>query len=237
MHPNTLLKNETMKKLSIAITLLLAIPFAMQAQLDDVAYLDNYLEVCKKKEATFVKKVIAHEGDVYEGHVESLNGDIRVVGFYRDKQLTVEHGKFSYYHENGKLESQGMYTHGKKTGVWKRFDQFGNPKADKIYDASVLNNITYSKVTEQPVFNADYVSLSDYLTRSVQNSGKKIRGSMKAEFIVEKDGSVSDVYLLEGVDASVDAEIKNALNNMPKWTPGKNKGQHVRVAMNFEMKF
>ena len=226
-----------MKTLSIAITMLFAIPFVANGQLEDVAYLDTYLEVCKKNEASFVKKLIAQKGDVYEGHINSLDGNTRVTGFYKNEQMTIEHGLFSYYHENGKLESQGHFEYGKKTGVWKRFDKFGNPKSDKIYDASALNNITYSQVSEQPVFNKDYTSLSDYIVRSVQNSGKRVKGKMRAEFVVEKDGSVSDVYLLEGIDASVDAEIKNALANMPKWTPGMNKGQQVRVAMNFEMKF
>ena len=226
-----------MKKSSFAITMLFALPLFVSAQVDDVAYLDTYLEDCKKKEAEYVKKLVAQEGNVYEGHIESLDGDIRVIGFYKDEQMTVEHGLFTFYHDNGKKESEGRYEYGKKTGVWKRYDRHGSPKTDKIYDASALENITYSVVSEQPMFNKEYVSLSEYITRSVQNQGKKVKGEIKAEFIVEKDGSVSDIYLTEGIDASVDAEIKNALKNMPKWTPGKNNGQHVRVSMNFAMKF
>ena len=52
---------------------------------------------------------------------------------------------------------------------------------------------------------------------------------MICTFVVEKDGSISDVNVAKSVDPSLDKEAVRVLKQMPKWTPGKQKGEPVRV--------
>ena len=47
--------------------------------------------------------------------------------------------------------------------------------------------------------------------------------------MVEKDGSISDVHVLRGVDPSLDKEAVRVVKSMPRWTPGKQNGITVRV--------
>lgn len=55
-----------------------------------------------------------------------------------------------------------------------------------------------------------------------------IQGRVTVRFIVNKDGSVTDVTVLKGVDRDLDKEAVRAVKSMPKWQPGKNNGVAVR---------
>ena len=56
-----------------------------------------------------------------------------------------------------------------------------------------------------------------------------IQGRVSCSFVVEKDGSVTDVQVLRGVDPSLDKEAIRVITAMPKWKPGKQRGKPVRV--------
>ena len=56
-------------------------------------------------------------------------------------------------------------------------------------------------------------------------------------FIVEKDGSVSNAKVQKSVSEELDAEALRVVNAMPKWTPGMQKGQAVRVKYNLPVTF
>ena len=49
------------------------------------------------------------------------------------------------------------------------------------------------------------------------------------DFVVNKDGSIVDVHILKGVDASLDNEAVRVVKSMPKWSPGRQRGKAVRV--------
>ena len=55
-----------------------------------------------------------------------------------------------------------------------------------------------------------------------------ITGRVFVSFIIEKDGSISDVTILKGVDPDLDKEAVRLVTKMPRWTPGKNDGVPVR---------
>ncbi|MBO4821322.1 MAG: TonB family protein [Prevotella sp.] len=66
---------------------------------------------------------------------------------------------------------------------------------------------------------------------------KNIQGRVIVDFIVETDGSVSNVKVLKGVDPSLDKEAVRVVKTMPKWDPGKQNGQPVRVRKNLPVTF
>jgi protein TonB len=67
-----------------------------------------------------------------------------------------------------------------------------------------------------------------------------IHGKVYITFIVENDGSVTNVKVVKGVDPLIDDEAVKAVKSSPKWTPGKQKGVAVRVSyiiiLNFQIK-
>ncbi|MBQ6768622.1 MAG: TonB family protein [Prevotella sp.] len=64
-----------------------------------------------------------------------------------------------------------------------------------------------------------------------------ISGRVVVGFVVEKDGSISHVQVLRGVDPSLDKEAVRVVKSMPKWNPGMQKGIPVRVKFNIPISF
>jgi protein TonB len=65
----------------------------------------------------------------------------------------------------------------------------------------------------------------------------KIRGTVFLTFIVEKDGTVSNVTVIKGVHPSLDEEAVKAIGESPKWSPGLQRGQPVRVRFQIPLSF
>jgi protein TonB len=65
----------------------------------------------------------------------------------------------------------------------------------------------------------------------------KIRGTVFLTFIVEKDGSVSNVTVVRGVNPLLDNEAVKAISESPKWTPGLQRGEAVRVRYSIPLNF
>jgi protein TonB len=65
----------------------------------------------------------------------------------------------------------------------------------------------------------------------------KIRGTVFLTFIVEKDGSVSNVTVVKGVDPLLDNEAVKTISESPKWTPGLQRGEAVRVRYSIPLNF
>ena len=66
---------------------------------------------------------------------------------------------------------------------------------------------------------------------------KGIQGTAYVTFVVEKDGSISNVKVLRGFDKACDEESVRVIKNMPNWKPGNQRGEAVRVQFNLPIKF
>jgi periplasmic protein TonB len=64
-----------------------------------------------------------------------------------------------------------------------------------------------------------------------------IQGRVFVTFVVERDGSVTDVQVLRGIGGGCDEEAVRVIRNMPKWIPGKQRGKPVRVQFNMPILF
>ena len=64
-----------------------------------------------------------------------------------------------------------------------------------------------------------------------------VEGTVHVAFVVSTSGKVSGIQILRPVDPALDAEAKRVLMSAPTWTPGKQRGKPVRVAMSIPIKF
>ena len=71
--------------------------------------------------------------------------------------------------------------------------------------------------------------LSEHIKYPVVAEENGIQGRVIATFVVERDGSITDVKVIKSVDPSLDKEAIRVLKSMPKWIPGKQNGSAVRV--------
>ena len=64
-----------------------------------------------------------------------------------------------------------------------------------------------------------------------------IQGRVICTFVVERDGSITDVKVARSVDPSLDKEAVRVVSSMPKWIPGKQNGSAVRVKYTLPVTF
>jgi len=97
-------------------------------------YMTNHMEVTdNKKEASYICKIVDESEMGYQVKAYFLTGELKMEGWFQDKELTQPHGEFTYYYQNGQIESKGEFMEGSKFGLWERYDFEGNPKPEKIY--------------------------------------------------------------------------------------------------------
>ena len=71
--------------------------------------------------------------------------------------------------------------------------------------------------------------LHDHMKYPAVAEENGIQGRVICTFVVERDGSITDVKVVKSVDPSLDKEAIRVLKSMPKWIPGKQNGSAVRV--------
>ena len=71
--------------------------------------------------------------------------------------------------------------------------------------------------------------ISEYIRYPERAKADNIQGRILCSFIVKKDGTVSNIEIVNGLDPELDNEALRVLSMMPKWTPGKNGCETVSV--------
>lgn len=99
----------------------------------------------------------------------------------------------------------------------------------------------YDVVEQMPSFPGGISGLRTYLNQNIRYPAEAqencVQGRVIVRFVVEKDGHISDVTVLRSVDPSLDKEAVRVIRNMPRWTPGKQGGEPVRVRYNVPVSF
>lgn len=92
-----------------------------------------------------------------------------------------------------------------------------------------------------PTFPGGNGALMAYLSKSIKYPAiaeeNGIQGRVVCSFVVERDGSVSDIRIVKSVDPSLDKEAQRVIASMPKWIPGRQNGQAVRVKYSLPVTF
>lgn len=99
----------------------------------------------------------------------------------------------------------------------------------------------YQVVGQQPSFPGGREELFKYLAYNVKYpidaAKNKIEGRVLVTFVVEHDGSISNVNVANSVYPSLDKESIRVVSGMPKWIPGKANGKTVRVKYTIPITF
>ena len=107
-------------------------------------------------------------------------------------------------------------------------------KNDKVFDV----------VEQMPEYPGGMQALFEFISQNIKYPAdaqkQKVEGRVLAKFVIETDGSISDLEVVKHAFPSLDAEAVRVIQAMPKWIPGRQKGQAVRVKfvmpINFSLK-
>ena len=114
-------------------------------------------------------------------------------------------------------------------------------KTTKVTKKTSATDKVYEVCEQMPIFPGGDAAMMKYLSENVKYPALAIKaqeqGRVVVSFTVEKDGAISDVKVARSVTPSLDAEAVRVVKAMPKWTPGKQDGQLVRVRYNVPVSF
>lgn len=109
-------------------------------------------------------------------------------------------------------------------------------------DPGTPDNPIFEVVEHMPEFTGGGMpALMEYLSKNIKYPEaamkKGIQGRGIVQFVVEKDGSITNVKILRSVDPELDKEAVRVVSAMPKWKPGTQRGEAVRVRFTVPVMF
>ena len=100
---------------------------------------------------------------------------------------------------------------------------------------------TFIAVEQMPEFPGGQEGLVNYLVENLnypeKAKAKKITGKVYVSFVVEKDGSISNVKVLRDIGYGCGEEAVRVVKAMPRWNPGMHRGKLVRVQYTLPLNF
>lgn len=203
-----------------------------------VVVLDNVIHEMKKPEPE--KKIEPAKSDPVKVKTIAVSSNIVVVD---KKELPeppsikeMQDAVISNKTQDGEIKPNLVINNVVATG---NGDGLGKEGAATGWDANAIVGI--EGVDEYPEFADGMKAFTKYMERNLrypsQAQEEGIKGKVFISFVVEIDGSITDVKVLRGIGFGCDEEAIKVIKKSPLWKPGKNKGTPVRVRYNMPINF
>ena len=112
---------------------------------------------------------------------------------------------------------------------------------DIVWKDDDANDELYVVVEEMPEYPGGMRAMNEYLAANIKYPQtaleKGIQGKVFVSFVIEHDGSVSNVKVTRSIGGGCDEEAVRVIKSMPKWRPGKQMGKTVRVSYTLPVSF
>jgi TonB family protein len=153
-----------------------------------------------------------------------ISGEKRVSTFYTKDKLN---GDFTVFYKNGKI---------KRTEKW----QEGEWQEGECFDDSG-NKTDYCSYQEMAEFTGGFPALYNFIGQELKYPKyaqmRGIQGVVKVQFVVDTDGSITDVKIKNGIEDSLNEEALRIVNAMPKWKPARFEGKLVKMDFTLPIRF
>lgn len=157
-------------------------------------------------------------------------------------------GKWIEFDEDFKnVIADGLIAHGDKDSTWYRRDNGFVIKQEHYKDGRLLSYTdntgitTFSQVDGMPEFPGGIEALSRFLARNIRYPAvareNGTQGKVIISFMVEEDGTLTDVHVSRGIGDGCDEESRRVIALSSPWKPGVKDGQAVRVAYSIPISF
>lgn len=169
------------------------------------------------------------------------------------QMLADGNGYYKEYDDHFKnVTDEGPVKNGKPDGKWTGYDEGMKVHFFEVYDNGKLvsgistgekgDTVKYSGARDvEPQFKGGLPAFYKYISRSVNypdfERSHGIQGKVILSFVVERDGKITSIKVLNAVSVNIDAEAVRVLQASPKWSPGSRLGRNVRVQYSIPMNF
>lgn len=218
----------------------------------------NWKPVKVIKESYYFMQQINYGDTLFVARSYKTAGNMLQQESYSDADLTIAHGRFAWYDEEGRIDSSGIVKNRKKAGTWVYYNDtlgldlsitYTNGREAERRDyrsrliASAAGTQTFDaekkyndsiKASQPPadekeaMFEGGPKGYKKYLEKNLNPPENLIKpGTVKVALIINKEGRVEDVHLLQSLQYSADAEAFRVLTSMPAWQPAWQNGKNV----------
>ena len=238
------LRKDTGKRNLMAILVMFAIGVAIAAFVAIKGVVENAMKqdvaieadvelakLAEKKEAKVEKK---EEPKIEKIEVEKVKSSVKFVPpvIKKDDEVKPEEELKSQEELNKTNTAIGAFDvkgNDEAAGeVLKAKEVIAQPEPPKEEETKV-----FDVVEQMPSFPGGPSALMQYLSSNIKYpvvaEENGVQGRVVCTFVVERDGSITDVRVIKSVDPSLDKEAVRVVKSMPKWIPGKQNGSAVRV--------
>src|SRR5690606_29104921 len=115
------------------------------------------------------------------------------------------------------------------------------PGKGEVIEAAPVEEQIFTAVEQNPEFPGGPAEMYKYLSKNIRYPGAasraNIQGRVFLQFVVNTDGSITDVEVVKGVGFGCDEEAVRVVKSMPKWKPGRQSGRAVRVKYTLPVNF
>ncbi|MBO7624058.1 MAG: energy transducer TonB [Bacteroidales bacterium] len=103
------------------------------------------------------------------------------------------------------------------------------------------DDVIFSIVENEPEYPGGDEALYKFIGKNIvypkSAREKGIQGTVIVEFVIEKDGKLSNIKVVRSADPALDAEAVRVISKMPKWKPGTQRGKKVRSTFRLPINF
>jgi periplasmic protein TonB len=170
---------------------------------------------------------------------------------YSNYKKRIVHGNLKSWHENGQIKNDFHYQDDLLHGTVNSYYENGSPRRLTRYEKGVKvegdcfnekgKKVKYYEPTTEAIYKGGVEELIKYLSANLQYPidciEMNIQGRVFLSFVVEKDGSISNIKVIKSAFKSLDEEAVRVVSKMKKWTPGTIDGQAVRTRCRLPVNF
>jgi periplasmic protein TonB len=242
------------KLLPILLLLPVAIVHAQKHKREEIRFVvyDENWKACKIEDAKYLSALEKLSDTAYELKVYNFKGPIISVETYKDAEATILNGEMIFYGPDGAIDSSGSTINGRKHDWWYYYTDSSTLWMKEEYNnGKLLNRMDTAAIREENEKNKDEWSTSikkDEIEASFEGGDKgwvkyvqknidfptrakslNIGGNLMIQFIIDKEGNVTQAKINRSVEYSIDQEGLRLIKSSPKWKPAWQNGQYVKA--------
>ena len=245
-----------------------ALTFAIQGHSQDtiVNFLNRNGKVLKQEDATVIQMIVKKDTAFLESLFSVKTRKLLSIGHYSDEAITKKVGQFQFYDKEGVLEIianynkegkyhgkylsfkkgkeqiSGIYSNGKKNGMWNYYDDNGNKQARIIYNNDDVYKYTLwnetGKVIDEPLivnknakYKKGYKALSIAVSKKLRKRGFKTKhkGTLYVMFTINEQGKVENIITNKKLSKRNKKIIDNVFYGFTDWEPGIKFNRKVKM--------
>ena len=244
-----------MKALLLSFILLAAqFVFAQKIKKDNIQFFifDENWKASTMEKAKYFSALERLSDTAYEMKTYNFAGPIISIETYRDAEATTLHGRFVHYNTNGRMDTLGFTTNGHKDRWWYYYtdsftlwqkEQYDNGKLLKKMGVAEMEeesrqrkqslDTTIKKVEIEATFDGGEKKWRKHLEKKFEfpERAKNLKksGTIILQFVIDKEGNVTEPSIIQSVEYSIDEEGLRMLQNAPKWKPAFQNGRYVKA--------